>query len=101
MDDLTMLGNNSQSFIASKEHTSLAKTLTDLESKDGHQPMKQMDLETSWFSIKIPDKGNFRPKLVRKKIKKSTTYSQSEKNHQEDIKVVNIYAINIGATNKH
>ena len=29
-------------------------------------------------------------------------YLQSEKkNHQEDIKIVNIYASNIGATNKH
>ena len=42
MDDLTTLGNNSQPFIVSKEHTALATTLTDLESKDGHQPMEQM-----------------------------------------------------------
>lgn len=71
-DDLTTLGNNSQPFIVSKEHTALAKTLSDLESKDGHQPTKQVGT-----SKKLVQNPNTRQRKFKTKA------SEEKKNKEE------------------
>lgn len=66
-DDLTALGNKSQPFIVSKEHTTLAKTPPIESPRMDNNLRSRWELARSWSSIRTPDKGNFRPKLVRKK----------------------------------
>lgn len=98
MDDLTTLGNNSQPFIVSKEHTALlAKTLTDLESKDGHQPMKQMGPRNKLVQHHNTRQRKFQTKASEEKQKTKKKVKKKSPRRYKNCK----YATDIGATNKH
>lgn len=62
-----MLGNNIQPLIVSKEHTTLAKTLTDLESKNGHQPTKQMGPRNKLVQHPNTRQRKFQTKTIEEK----------------------------------